>query len=732
MKEFFLTFLPGSGFGYFCLGFFFSETLIRITSGYSNILFILFPQNLIPINSLFKTLLFFSVFILLFLLSRKNKLLSFLLGFLYCAFFIFYNQAEVKEKSLPYLNPEVLEKLQKQKAVFTISASEEVKKNYRQITLFSDKEAYKGVWRVYNKKRYQFPDLLCPAQSLKLKQSPFKGNEYFSFLDTYGTYYIRIYEYKCKALSNTYIDEKKKVRKEVENLLLRGNITDHALDISLGLIFGDAQYLEYELKEKARMGGILHLFAASGLHIGIIIGFLFLFTERSGLFGYTLTRLIPLALSFFYLYLLSFPVSLTRAYLFALIFVIASITYRRTHSSDTILFSAFVIYLFDPESYLTISFLLSFGAVCGILFFKKYLDLLFFKDKTNLITDNFTLSLSASLGTYPILIYFFHSFSAGSLLINLVLVPLTSLLLPFLYSSLAIESLSIFYLKDIFWSYTELFLRLLALLTDKLGENIGLYRENAENILLLLKLFALFLLFISSCIVLLLEFKKKNPENVNLQKDHKKSRIALSFLSFIATFLFYYATFDLLDKKNSVLTKLNGPDFSFHTDYILIKEKEGVYFGGNCKYNSFYLEKLINEGFCSNIKGYIEIEEESCLKQALLCKEKTGLKEKPVLLSKGNWRKEWENYETIQQSERKEIREFISHSGERIIFFYTHKDSLEKLLSRVKNGKGKIVLIFPYKSKDSIQDWQKYKSLLGIGKDWELIGKNAGESVSVL
>ena len=52
----------------------------------------------------------------------------------------------------------------------------------------------------------------------------------------------------------------------------------------MGLFFGDTNYLDNEFKEKKSKRGwcFLHLFAASGLHIGVFIGFIYFFLNEFG------------------------------------------------------------------------------------------------------------------------------------------------------------------------------------------------------------------------------------------------------------------------------------------------------------------------------------------------------------------------------------------------------------------------------------------------------------------
>ncbi len=97
---------------------------------------------------------------------------------------------------------------------------------------------------------------------------------------------------------------------------------------------------------------------------------------------------------------------------------------RKINIFNIVFFTAFSILVARPSEISNPGFQLSFIAVLGIVYFQPFFYRLFvFK---NLITDKlwmlFTVSVSAELGVFPIIIYYFHNFPVYFWLSNLLLI----------------------------------------------------------------------------------------------------------------------------------------------------------------------------------------------------------------------------------------------------------------------------------------------------------------------
>lgn len=703
--KFFFQFKPAAQVAYFCVGF----------------LFFPFIQDIRGNLYLFLVSI---ILFLLFILCGYFRLAATILGFSCSFIYFFILSQDIKSNSL---TEEDFYSLSQNKKIL-ITFQKENKRNFYEAIIKAGTKEFRAIIK-RKKKDSLLPSFQCDPNSILLKKESDK-EEYFRFLEKFNFQFIQIREKKCEMISYK-IDPRKSFKFKTESLLERAGITDYANDIAMGLFFGDASYLENEFKEKAREGGILHLFAASGLHIGVFMGFLFFFAKRLPFLNYYTERIVPILFAFIYLYLLNFPISLMRAYVFASIYIIGNLFFRKMKSIDLILVSAAILLLLDKESFLTLSFNLSYFAVAGILFLKKNLDELFFGKIKNFFTENFSISLSASLGTYPVLLFYFKSFSFGSIFLNLILVPLTSLVLPLLYISLFFQFTLEQYLQFIFswnknlfnlltpvtylfqigieilWSYSEFILRSILYLSDHLSSSVGFYRTVFSSYLFHLKFYLFYLiLLLLSFILLEKKFFLKEKTSLIFKKYSRRFSI-LSFLFLICFFYFGYTLYPDSEKNH------NNLEVSAGSDYYIVRDKNEIYLGGICKYSEYKIQKLLKEKFCTKTIHSIYIEEESCLSLASLCQSKSidsNLYSKEKL-------SDWEKiYPFLSQNQNASKRNFNN-----LILFYPHIDSLYELQRNTRLEGGKIILLFAYRLNDNTKDWNQNKNLLGINPKWNFI-----------
>lgn len=114
----------------------------------------------------------------------------------------------------------------------------------------------------------------------------------------------------------------------------------------MGFVTGSTKEIPGDFKDLAKESGILHLFAASGLHLGIFIGSIqylgnLCFSKRKWI-----SLFLSLSLGFIYLAALDFPVSFLRAYLFVFLTLTASLFYRKIGPSDLLLSPLLVLHFF--------------------------------------------------------------------------------------------------------------------------------------------------------------------------------------------------------------------------------------------------------------------------------------------------------------------------------------------------------------------------------------------------
>ncbi len=203
------------------------------------------------------------------------------------------------------------------------------------------------------------------------------------------------------------------------------------------LLIGDRSEISPELTRRFARAGLSHVLAISGLHIGIVAGtawFLFIrILSWSGfLLRHALVRKAGGILSIFPVLLYGFLAGMTpstqRAVIMAVILLLTFLLERDQESFNTIAVAAFLILVIHPPSLFSISFQLSFASVLAIVagissLSSRSSD----PPKWSLrkkITTPIWVSLLATAGTFPLVMYYMNQFSLVSPVANFVVVPI--------------------------------------------------------------------------------------------------------------------------------------------------------------------------------------------------------------------------------------------------------------------------------------------------------------------
>jgi ComEC/Rec2-related protein len=172
--------------------------------------------------------------------------------------------------------------------------------------------------------------------------------------------------------------------------------------------------------------GSLHIFAISGLHVGIIGLLLAVVLKSVGIprdwFGIWLVPLL-----FAYVAATGMKASALRAMVMAAVFLLAPLFRRKPDIPTSVAFAAILLLLLDPHELLSAGFVYSFVVVAFIVMVYAVIP-----DRwlTGGWVKNYGLSLvitsvAASLASIPMTAYYFGRFSPIALIGNLAVVPLT-------------------------------------------------------------------------------------------------------------------------------------------------------------------------------------------------------------------------------------------------------------------------------------------------------------------
>ncbi|QHJ72452.1 DNA internalization-related competence protein ComEC/Rec2 [Planococcus halotolerans] len=189
------------------------------------------------------------------------------------------------------------------------------------------------------------------------------------------------------------------------------------------LLIGERETLSTEQQRIQQTLGISHLFAISGLHVGIISGLMYFLMIRLGIRKEDALIMLLVILPFYALLAGGAPsvwraVSMTAAVLvFRLFKIRLSIAY--------ILLLSFIFFIVvDPYVIYKIGFQLSYGASFGIIYSMRFLE-----SAKSPIKQGLIITFLSQFTLYPILLVHFYGLSLSSFLVNSLFVPLYTLLI---------------------------------------------------------------------------------------------------------------------------------------------------------------------------------------------------------------------------------------------------------------------------------------------------------------
>lgn len=203
------------------------------------------------------------------------------------------------------------------------------------------------------------------------------------------------------------------------------------------LLLGDKYCLDQNLKEDFNKSGTGHLIVVSGLHMAVVEGCIYFallkLTRRK-----KLAAAFSIAGIFFFMALTAFTPSVMRSGIMLVVYMLAQLFDRTSDSLNSIGIAALILTAFNPFAAGDMGLLLSFCATLGIILFFPAMDgyvcaklvrLRFGRRAMHFVLSILLVSLSATVATFPVMLYIFGSFSLYFLLSNLLLIWAAQLLL---------------------------------------------------------------------------------------------------------------------------------------------------------------------------------------------------------------------------------------------------------------------------------------------------------------
>ncbi|MDE7163772.1 MAG: ComEC/Rec2 family competence protein [Clostridia bacterium] len=209
------------------------------------------------------------------------------------------------------------------------------------------------------------------------------------------------------------------------------NLDGETAAVCYAMLTGNTAAVSDGTLQAFRNGGIAHVFAVSGLHIGVIYGALsFIFAKaRVNRF---VSAAVKIAIITLYAGVCNFSPSSVRALVMCSILGISPCIYRKYDGWNALSLSAILLLLINPFYMFDTGFLLSYSAATGIILISPNLKRLlrFLPEK---LRGGLAVSLSAQFATVPALMTTFGNVSAAGLFLNIIFVPVISALYVILF-----------------------------------------------------------------------------------------------------------------------------------------------------------------------------------------------------------------------------------------------------------------------------------------------------------
>lgn len=196
--------------------------------------------------------------------------------------------------------------------------------------------------------------------------------------------------------------------------------------ILAAMLIGEKAGMDAEIKELYQKSGISHILAISGLHISFIGLGIYRLLRKTGM-TYLVAGILSCMVLSAYVMMLGFAVSVIRAYIMLLVRIGADITGRVYDMMTALFLAAAITVLYQPLYLTDAGFLLSYGAIIGILFLTPAIEQ-YFPVKWKCISGTYA-SIGIQIVLLPVTLWFFYEIPTYAFFLNLLVIPLTGLVL---------------------------------------------------------------------------------------------------------------------------------------------------------------------------------------------------------------------------------------------------------------------------------------------------------------
>lgn len=263
----------------------------------------------------------------------------------------------------------------------------------------------------------------------------FNYKRFLSFHNIYSQAYVKSHDWIALNKNSGHLILKYSIvlRNKLLEILKQNYLEGDELSVGAALLLGYTDKLDPDLISAYSSTGALHVLSVSGLHVAIVyvvFSWMLFFLDKNKN-GKIIKAVLLILFLWFYAALTGLSPSVLRAATMFSFIIVAKATNKHTNIYNTLAASALFLLLINPYLIMEVGFQLSYLAVIGIVYIQPKIYAWFEFD--NWILDQVwmitAVSIAAQIATFPLGLHYFHQFPNYFLLSNLIVIPVSTLIL---------------------------------------------------------------------------------------------------------------------------------------------------------------------------------------------------------------------------------------------------------------------------------------------------------------
>ncbi len=234
---------------------------------------------------------------------------------------------------------------------------------------------------------------------------------------------VTVNELTADKTQNSFYKFTEGIRAKIRGILFKNTSFDTAATLN-ALLIGDKSFLSAEYEKAVKRSGVSHMLVVSGMHMTIICGTAFKVLSTV-LLSRKLSAAVTLFIGLAFMAICGFTPSVIRAGIMYMVMLSSVFLLKYGDSLNSLCFSVVILIFVNPFITRNIGFQLSVFATAGILLLNEPLtDKIGGRHNNKLIRSlisTVTVTLSATVATLPIVIYYFRGISLVAVLTNLLI-----------------------------------------------------------------------------------------------------------------------------------------------------------------------------------------------------------------------------------------------------------------------------------------------------------------------